>query len=86
MGTTIAIETLDGDGGFSAYLAEPEGTPKGAVVVIQEIFGVNEGIRRKCDHWAASAMSASRRTCSGGFSPGSSSIPTCPSSSRRRSG
>ena len=50
--TTIAIETLDGDGGFSAYLAEPEGTPKGAIVVIQEIFGVNEGIRRKCDHLA----------------------------------
>jgi carboxymethylenebutenolidase len=49
----IAIETLEGDGGFSAYLAEPEGTPKGAIVVIQEIFGVNEGIRRKCDHWAS---------------------------------
>jgi carboxymethylenebutenolidase len=48
----IAIETLDGTGGFSAYLAEPEGTPKGAIMVIQEIFGVNEGIRRKCDRWA----------------------------------
>ena len=53
MGRTIAIETLAGDGGFSAYLAEPEGTPRGAVLVIQEIFGINEGIRRKCDHWAA---------------------------------
>jgi len=53
MGTTIAIETLDGDGGFGAYLAEPDGAPKGAIVVIQEIFGVNEGIRRKCDHWAS---------------------------------
>lgn len=49
----IAIETLEGGGGFAAYLAEPEGTPRGAIVVIQEIFGVNEGIRRKCDHWAA---------------------------------
>jgi len=49
----IAIETLEGGGGFSAYLAEPEGTPRGAIVVIQEIFGVNEGIRRKCDHWAS---------------------------------
>ena len=49
----IAIETLEGGGGFSAYLAEPEGTPKGAIVVIQEIFGVNEGIRRKCDHMAS---------------------------------
>lgn len=48
----IAIDTLEGDGAFDAWLAEPEGTPRGAVVVIQEIFGVNEGIRRKCDHWA----------------------------------
>jgi carboxymethylenebutenolidase len=51
--TTIAIETLTGDGGFSAYMAEPEGTPRGAIVVIQEIFGVNEGIRRKCEHMAS---------------------------------
>jgi carboxymethylenebutenolidase len=46
------IETLHGDGSFDAYLAEPAGTPRAAIVVIQEIFGVNEGIRRKCDHWA----------------------------------
>jgi len=48
----IRIDTLAGDGGFDAWLAEPEGPPRGAVVVIQEIFGVNEGIRRKCGHWA----------------------------------
>jgi carboxymethylenebutenolidase len=49
----IEIDTLQGDGRFGAYLAEPEGVPRGAIVVIQEIFGVNEGIRRKCDRWAA---------------------------------
>ena len=49
----IEIETLGGDGTFQAYMAEPEGTPRAAIVVIQEIFGVNEGIRRKCDGWAA---------------------------------
>ena len=49
----IAIETLDHQGSFNAWLAEPEGTPKGAIIVIQEIFGVNPGIRAKCDHWAA---------------------------------
>jgi len=49
----IAIETLDGGGTFNAYLAEPEGEPRGAIVVIQEIFGVNEGIRRKCGHMAS---------------------------------
>jgi len=48
---TIRIDTLEGDGGFDAYVAEPEGTPQAAIVVIQEIFGVNEGIRRKCDRW-----------------------------------
>ena len=49
----IDVPTLEGDGSFKAWLAEPEGTPRGAIVVIQEIFGVNEGIRRKADHWAA---------------------------------
>jgi carboxymethylenebutenolidase len=49
---TIRIDTLEGDGGFDAYAAEPEGTPRAAIVVIQEIFGINEGIRRKCDRWA----------------------------------
>lgn len=49
---TIRIKTLEGDGGFDAYAAEPSGEPRAAIVVIQEIFGVNEGIRRKCDTWA----------------------------------
>jgi carboxymethylenebutenolidase len=49
---TIRIDTLEGDRGFQAYVAEPDGPPRAAVVVIQEIFGVNEGIRRKCDKWA----------------------------------
>ena len=49
----IQVETLSGDERLRAYLAEPEGTPRGAIVVIQEIFGVNEGIRRKCDRWAS---------------------------------
>jgi carboxymethylenebutenolidase len=50
---SIEIDAIDGSGSFAAYRADPEGTPRGAVVVIQEIFGVNEGIRRKCDHFAA---------------------------------
>lgn len=47
------VRTLEGDGSFKAYVAEPEGAARGAVIVIQEIFGVNEGIRGKCDRWAA---------------------------------
>ncbi|EQB06080.1 carboxymethylenebutenolidase [Sphingobium quisquiliarum P25] len=46
------IPTLEGDASFDAYIARPAGKPKAAIIVIQEIFGVNEGIRRKCDHWA----------------------------------
>ncbi|MDP1027815.1 dienelactone hydrolase family protein [Sphingomonas sp. KR1UV-12] len=49
MSKTIQIETLDQSGTFDAYVAEPQGTPRAAIVVIQEIFGVNAGIRRKCD-------------------------------------
>lgn len=51
--TSITIDSLDGSGSFTAYRADPDGTPRGAIVVIQEVFGVNEGIRRKCDHWAS---------------------------------
>jgi carboxymethylenebutenolidase len=49
MTNTTEIATLAGDGEFTAYRATPAGTPKAAIVVIQEIFGVNAGIRRKCD-------------------------------------
>lgn len=58
MGEMIEIETFAKDGRFSAYAALPEGLAKGAIVVIQEIFGVNEGIRRKCDHWATQGYAA----------------------------
>ncbi|MBM3927173.1 MAG: dienelactone hydrolase family protein [Sphingomonadales bacterium] len=50
--TDTTIPTLDDDGSFSIYVARPAGTPRAAIVVIQEIFGVNPGIRRKCDRLA----------------------------------
>ena len=53
MSEMVSISTLDGDANFSAYVARPEGTPKAAILVIQEIFGVNPGIRNKCESWAA---------------------------------
>jgi carboxymethylenebutenolidase len=49
---TLTIDTLDGTDQFTAYRADPAGTPTAAVVVIQEIFGVNPGIRAKCDRLA----------------------------------
>lgn len=53
MASTHSIPTFDHEGSFDAYVAAPEGKPNAAIIVIQEIFGVNEGIRRKCDGWAA---------------------------------
>jgi carboxymethylenebutenolidase len=38
---------------LSAYLATPTGTPRGALVVVQEIFGVNPHIRAVADAYAA---------------------------------
>ena len=51
--TTATIPTLEGDAHFTGYLARPAGGAKAAVIVIQEIFGVNPGIRQKCDKLAA---------------------------------
>ncbi len=47
----ITIPAKDG-GQFKAYVAMPATLPAPTVIVIQEIFGVNEGIRKKCD-WLA---------------------------------
>jgi carboxymethylenebutenolidase len=46
--------TLTASDGFKlgAYRTQPEGKAKGAVVVIQEIFGVNHHIRTVCDRFA----------------------------------
>ncbi|ARS28114.1 dienelactone hydrolase family protein [Sphingomonas sp. KC8] len=53
MGNTIAITALDGSGNFNAYVAEPAGgNAKAAIIVIQEVFGINAGIRDKCDSLA----------------------------------
>jgi len=48
------IELKAGDGHkFSAYRAEPNGKPRGGLVVVQEIFGVNSHIRGVADGYAA---------------------------------
>ena len=46
------VDVQGPDGAFKAYVARPSGTPKGAVVAIQEIFGVNAVMRGKAD-WLA---------------------------------
>jgi len=52
MGKMIELTAADGHT-FSAYRAEPAGKPRGAIVVIQEIFGVNSHIRSIADGYAA---------------------------------
>jgi carboxymethylenebutenolidase len=52
MSETVRISTLEHDASFTAYCARPALAPSAAIVVIQEIFGVNAGIRRKCDRLA----------------------------------
>ena len=52
MGSMIELKTADGTA-VPAYEARPVGAPKGAVVVIQEIFGVNSHIRQVADGYAA---------------------------------
>lgn len=51
MGQDIKLTASDGFK-LGAYLADPAGKPKAAVVVIQEIFGVNHHIRSVCDRLA----------------------------------
>jgi carboxymethylenebutenolidase len=45
--------TADDAHKFSAYRADPTDPPKGAVVVVQEVFGVNPHIRKITDSFAA---------------------------------
>jgi carboxymethylenebutenolidase len=57
MGEMIRLTAADGFE-LGAYRADPSGTPKGAVVVLQEIFGVNGHIRRVADGYAAAGYVA----------------------------
>lgn len=50
MGQTISINTRHGR--ISAWHARPHVTPKGALIVVQEIFGLNSHIRQVADRFA----------------------------------
>ncbi len=52
MGKWIELTAADGHT-LAAWRAEPAGPPRGALVVAQEIFGVNSHIRSICDGYAA---------------------------------
>jgi carboxymethylenebutenolidase len=53
----LQLRAADGNE-LSAYLVRPQGTARGAVVVIQEIFGVNSHIRRVAEQYAAAGFLA----------------------------
>jgi len=62
MGKTLTLTAADGHK-FSAYRADPPSTvnggkPKGGLVVVQEIFGVNKHIREVCDGFAKDGYAA----------------------------
>ncbi len=57
MGKHINLGT-SGTQCIGAYVAEPAGKPKGGIVVVQEIFGVNRHIRDIVDHFAEQGYTA----------------------------
>jgi carboxymethylenebutenolidase len=57
MGDFTTLMARDGHE-FQAYLAAPQGRPQGAIVVLQEIFGVNPHIRSVTDGFAAEGYTA----------------------------
>lgn len=51
MGETLSLTAADGHK-LEAYLARPEGAPRGGLVVCQEIFGINQHIHNVTDGFA----------------------------------
>jgi carboxymethylenebutenolidase len=52
----ITIKGINGT--FDAYIARPKSSPAPAVIVLQEVFGVNDDIRRTCDELAGQGFIA----------------------------
>ncbi|UCG71257.1 MAG: dienelactone hydrolase family protein [Chromatiales bacterium] len=51
MGENIQLTAADGHR-FDAYQATPDGNPRGGLVVIQEVFGLTDHIKRVTDRFA----------------------------------
>ena len=68
--TNISIPALDDEGDIPAYVARPDADSPRAIIVIPEIFGVNAGIRKKCDDWAAEGYLAIAPDIFWRFAPG----------------
>jgi carboxymethylenebutenolidase len=57
MGQMVSLKAKDGHK-LGAYVATPKDKPKGGLVIIQEIFGVNHHIKSVCDRYAALGYAA----------------------------
>ncbi len=78
MATNTQFPSLDGTAQVPAYIARPASTPKAAIIVIPEIFGVNPGIRQKCDSWANDGYLAMAPDIFWRFAPGVELDPDVP--------
>ena len=56
--STQTIELSTADGPMDLYVATPDATPKGAIIVIQEAFGVNDHIEDVARRFAAAGYTA----------------------------
>jgi carboxymethylenebutenolidase len=70
MGEMVKIPALGEDALFDAYLAAPTGDATAAIIVIPEIFGLNPGIRQKCDRLASEGYLAVAPDIFWRFAPG----------------
>lgn len=78
MGEMTTITSLDEQGEIPVYVATPDDQTEAAIIVIPEIFGVNAGIRKKCDDWAALGYVAVAPDIFWRFAPGAQLDPDVP--------
>ena len=78
MGEKTTIAAMNGEGDIPVYVAAPAEQVTAAIIVIPEIFGINEGIRKKCDDWAALGYLAVAPDIFWRFAPGVELNPDVP--------
>ncbi len=69
MGEMTTVDALDSEGSIPVYVAAPA-NPKAAIIVIPEIFGINAGIRQKCEKLAEQGYLAAAPDIFWRFAPG----------------
>ncbi|WP_226016234.1 dienelactone hydrolase family protein [Novosphingobium sp. FKTRR1] len=78
MGEKTTIAAFGATGEIPVYIATPAEQATAAIIVVPEIFGVNEGIRRKVDAWAALGYVAIAPDIFWRFAPGVELDPDVP--------